>query len=61
MYTMYFRCFVIIYPWKMAGPVIKTYLSLHHQERFVPNLVEKGLVVLELKIFKFHQCIFAFS
>ena len=28
---------------------------------FVPNLVEIGLVVLEKKIFKFRQCIFAIS
>ena len=28
---------------------------------FVPSLIEIGPVVLEKKIFKFHQCIFTFS
>ena len=71
---MYFCYFVIFSPWKMVGPLIWTDLSPYYprihwffiwtnftQGCFVPSLVEIGLVVLEKKILKMRQCIFAIS
>ena len=57
---MYFRFFVIIYPWKRAGPSFYQTWVLIIKEYFVTILVEIGQEVLEKKIFKFRQCIFAF-
>ena len=49
---MYFRYFVIIYPWKRVGPFIWRNLRvLITQECFVPSLVEIGQLVLEKKTF----------
>ena len=59
--SLYFGYFVIISPWKKAEPFIWTNLNSLHQKRFVPSLVEIDPVVLEKKIFKICQCIFAFS
>ena len=49
---MYFRYFVIIYPWKRVGPsfIWRNLRVLITQECFVPSLVEIGLVILEKKI-----------
>ena len=58
---MYFRYFKIISPWKRAGSFIWTNLNPLHPKKLVPSLVENGSVVLEKKIFKFHQCIFTIS
>ena len=44
---MYFHYFVIIYPWKRAGPFIWINFT---QGCFVPSLVEIGPVVLEKKM-----------
>ena len=58
---MYYRYFVIISPWKRAVPLIwKIWIPIT-QGCFVPSLVEMGPVVLEKKIFKVRQCIFAIS
>ena len=57
---MYFCYLVIISPWKkdVAFPLkILEYPS----PKDMISLVEIGRVVLEKKIFKFHQCVFAFS
>ena len=48
--SMYFRYFLIISPWKRAGPFIWTNLIPFTQECFVPSLVEIGPVVLEKKM-----------
>ena len=44
--SMHFRYFVIISPWKRAGPFIWTNLNPLTQGCFVPSLVEIGPVVL---------------
>ena len=60
--SMYFCYFLIISPWKRAGPFIWRNLnSLHPRILCRPILVKIGSVVLEKKIFKFCQCIFAIS
>ena len=52
--SIYFCYFVIISPWKTAGPFIWTNLNnLHsslHYAKFMPSLVEISPVVLEMKI-----------
>ena len=58
---MYFRYFLIISPWKRAGPSFEQTWIPISQGCFVPSLVEIGPVVLEKKIFKIGQCIFAIS
>ena len=56
--SVYFCYFLIISPWKRAGPFIWTNLNpLHPRLCFGPSVVEIGSVVLERKIFKFCQCI----
>ena len=45
----------------MWGPSFEQNLIPFTQEYIVPSLVEIGPVVLEKKIFKVHQCIFAIS
>ena len=57
--STYFRYFVIISPWKGWGPSFEQTYIPFTQGCFVPSLVEISSVVLEKKIFKFHQCIFA--
>ena len=57
--SMYFHYFVIISPSKRVGPSFEQTWIPFTQGCFVPSLVEIGPVVLEKKIFKFHQCIFA--
>ena len=52
---MYFRYFLIIFPWKGMLAFIWTNLN-----PFYPRLVEIGPGVLEKKIFKFRQCISLF-
>ena len=47
---MYFHFFVIISPWKRAGPFIWTNLNPLHPRMLVPSLVEIGPVVLEKKM-----------
>ena len=59
--SMYFHYFVIISPWKRAGPSFEQTWIPFTQGYFVPSLFEIGSVVLEKKIFKFCQCIFAIS
>ena len=54
---MYFRYFLIIFPWKR---VEQTWIPIT-QGYFVPSLVEIGPVVLKKKIFKFPKCNFAIS
>ena len=48
-------------PLERAGSFIWTMFGPLHQRMFVPRLVEIGLVILEKKILKFLQCIFAIS
>ena len=57
--SMYFGFFIIISPWKRVWPFIWTNLNLPTKGCFVLSLVEIGLVILEKKIFKSHQCIFS--
>ena len=57
--SMYFRNFVIISPWKRRGPSFVNTRIPFTQGCFVACLVEIGSVVLEKKIFKICQCIFA--
>ena len=57
--SMYFCYFVIFSPWKRAGPSFEQIWILFTQKFFVPSLIEIGLMFLEKKILKFHQCIFA--
>ena len=59
--SMYFRYLIIISPWKKEGPFFSTNLNTLHPRCFVPGFVEIGRVVLEKKIFKFHQGIFNIS
>ena len=56
--SMYLHYFVIISPWKRAGPFIWTNLNplAFTQGCFVPSLVEIGPVVLDKQILKFCQC-----
>ena len=57
---MYFRYFVIISPWKRAGPFIEMNLNPLCLRKLFPSLIEIGLVVLEKKIFNFVN-VFLFS
>ena len=59
--SMYFCYFVIISPWKRAGPSFEQIWIPVIQGCIVPSLVEIGPLVLEKKIFKFCQCIFAIA
>ena len=49
--SMYFHYFVIISPWKRAGPSFEQTWIPFTQGCFVPSLVEIGSVVLQKKIF----------
>ena len=49
--SIYFRYFVIISPWKRAGPSFEQTWILYTQGCFVPRLVATGSVVLDKKIF----------
>ena len=54
--------FNTIFPWKRVWPFIQKYTSVFFNEGyFLPSLVEIGHGVLEIKIFRFRQCIFAIS
>ena len=48
--SMYFRCFVIISPWKKCEPFFEQTWIPFIQGSFVPRLIEIGLVVLEKKV-----------
>ena len=56
--SMYFRCRYHL-PLEKGVALHLNKFESFTQECFVPSLVEIGLVVLENKIFKFDQCIFA--
>ena len=56
---MYFRYFVIISPRKRKYPFISINLNHFTQGYFVPSFIEIGQLVLEKKILKSCQCIFA--
>ena len=47
--------------WEFIGSSFEQTWIPFTQGCFVPRLVEIGPVVLEKKIFKFHQCIFTIS
>ena len=52
--AMYFRYFVIIFPWLTAGPFVWTNLiPLHPSMSLWSNLVEIGKVVLDKRFFNF--------
>ena len=57
---MYFPNFVIISPWKKEGAFIWTNLNSLHPKMIVPIFVEICPVVLEKKILKICEFIFAF-
>ena len=57
-FSMYFRYFVIISPWKRAGPINWSTWIPFTQGCFVPSLVEIGSVVLEKKIFNISSMYF---
>ena len=51
--SIYFHCFLIIFPWKRARPFIwKTWIPFT-QARFVPSLIEIGLLILKIFFFQF--------
>ena len=60
--SMYFRYFVIIFPWKRVGPFIWTNFNTFEftEESFVPSLFEIGPMVLEEKIFSFSSMYFRY-
>ena len=58
---MYFRYFVIIPLGRRCGSLFEETCIPFTQGCFVSSLVEIGLVVLEKKIFKVHQCNFVIS
>ena len=58
---MYFRFFIIISPWKRAWSRLWKNMNPNHPRMLCAKLGWNiGPVVLEKKIFKFCQCIFAF-
>ena len=59
--SMCFCYFVIISPWKIGCPSFGQTWIPFNQGCIVPSLVEIGTLVLEKKIFKFRQYIFAIS
>ena len=59
--SMHFHNFVILSPLKRAGPLFQQNWIPFIQGCYVQNLVEIGSVVLEKKICRFRQCIFAIS
>ena len=59
--SMLFHYFLNITLGKMRSPAFEEILIPFTQQCFVPSLVDIGPVVLEKKIFIFHQYIFAIS
>ena len=59
--SMYFHYFVIISPWKRVGSFFWTNLNPLHPRMICSKFGWIGPMVLEKKIFKFHQCIFTIS
>ena len=57
----FFRYFTIISPWKGRDPTFEQTWIPFSQGCFETSLVEIGLAVIEKKIFKLRQYIFAIS